>query len=147
MKKVVKFYGREGKNNGVTVKIGNAGGANANTATRGGKTTITLDLTQMAAVFGHRSDGSNLSTETAATVAHEGQHGIDEKANGMPQNRAQEKAYEVKAFTTQSFVNHGLGVNSAYGVWTNVGGFNASAVDSSAETSTQSWCLAGGTCK
>lgn len=116
LQRVATFYGDPGKKNGVVVQIGEAGGnmGNATTGRRG--TTITLDTPRISATFADRGDGSTVVAETSAIVAHEGQHGIDQRAKGMPNTRATEKAQELGAFTTQGLVNEGLGVNSAYGI-------------------------------
>ena len=36
---------------------------------------------------------------------------------GMPRTRDQYMTTETNAFTNQSYVNQGLGTNSAYGLW------------------------------
>jgi hypothetical protein len=63
----------------------------------------------------------------------------------MPQNRAQEKAGEVQAYTVDPYVNKGLWQNSAYGTWTIQSGFHADAVNQYAEDSTRLWCQVEGT--
>jgi len=119
LEKIIGFYGREGDKNGVTTKFGDlGGGANANTDSKNGKTTITFDLNQAHQSFSNRNDGSKEEVEIAGTVAHEGQHGIDDKSRGNPRSEAEEYATEKNAFDAQSWVNKGLDVNSAYtGLW------------------------------
>lgn len=122
LEKVLKFYGAEGKKNGVTVAFGDLGGkAEANTGTTGflglfKNTTITFDLSQMGKSFGSRT-GVNEDAEFAGITAHEGTHGIDQRVSGMPRTRDQYMNTETNAFTNQSYVNQGLGTNSAYGLW------------------------------
>jgi len=119
LEKIIGFYGKERKDNGVTVKFGDAGGNNANTVTEHGKTTITFDLNEMHQTFSNRNDGSREQVEFAATAAHEGQHGIDDKAHGNSSwTETQEYTTEKNAFNAQSWVNKGLNANSAYtGLW------------------------------
>jgi hypothetical protein len=143
----VAFYGDANKDNGVMVIVGQAGGNEANTRTAGGITTITADLTKMATDFANRGDGSTVLAETSATFAHEGQHGIDQLAQGIPNSRNAEYNIEMNAFAAQGYVNLGLGVNSAYGIWTTQNGWSGQNVKSSAETATQAWCQAGGNCQ
>jgi hypothetical protein len=147
LNKVLSFYGKEGKDNGVTVKFGSGATANAGTITENGRTTITLNLKTMDSSFSNRNDGSSVDTEKAGTVAHEGEHGVQQKDHGMPQNRAQELAGERDSFTIQSYVNQGLQDSSAYGIWTVQGGTDQKQIDSWAEKATDLWCQAGGNCK
>jgi hypothetical protein len=121
LEKVLSFYGDEGKKNGVNVAFGDLKGkAEANTSTSSilgfhKTTTITFDLNQMHHDF---SAGSrNESAENAGTVGHERQHGVDQRASGMPHGLAGYTASEANAFATQSYVSQGLGVKSAYGLW------------------------------
>ncbi len=152
--KVLKFYGDEGKENGVSVKFGDAGGAEAKADTKNGKTTITFDLQRMNQDFSNRGDGSNVESERAGTVAHEGTHGIDDTARGSnPRNRQEETSTEENAFGAQAYVNKGLGVNSAYGLWDTgwappeANRLMQRAIDSNAQRATDFWCAQGGNCQ
>jgi len=93
--------------------------------------------------FSRRGDGSDPETEFAATTVHEGIHGMQWEAT----TRSQVKAGEVRPFTTQSYVNQGLEVNSAYGIWTIQSGFAAGKVDAAAERAAEWSCQNGGPCK
>jgi hypothetical protein len=77
-----------------------------------------------------------------ALVAHEGEHGLDQRAKGMPTDRASEKAGEIRASTVQATVFQGL--NSEYGVWlwTPDKGLQPNGIETSAEASTAHWCQA-----
>ena len=139
---------KEGDKNGVTTKFGDLGGsAIANADSKNGKTTITFDLNQAHQSFTNRNDGSKEEAEIAGTVAHEGQHGIDDKSRGNPRSEAEEYATEKNAFDAQSWVNKGLNVNSAYtGLW-NVDWTTPYAalerifgVQNWARKSTEAWC-------
>jgi RHS repeat-associated protein len=146
LEKVLGFYGKEDEKNGVKVAFGDLKGkAEADTSTSrsffglGSKTTtITFDLNQIHHDFsvGGRDD----PTETAAVTAHEGEHGIDQRINGMPRSRGQEFLGELHSFTTQSYVNFGLGVDSAYGLWSNAQGFDLGNAVINAGRATQEWC-------
>lgn len=61
--------------------------------------------------------GVDKQVEFGATAAHEGQHGLDQWANGMPKAFNQYVQTEANAFTTQSYVNRALGAKSPYGIW------------------------------
>ncbi len=65
-----------------------------------------------------RTDGSQETVENGAVVAHEGQHGVDDRARGTgTTTRGQVVQTERNAYRTQSYVNQGEGVPSAYGLW------------------------------
>ncbi len=113
---VLKFYGKHGQKNGVAVKFSSKGFGV--TTMRGSRITITFNPTAMHNAFSGRSDGSQEDVETGGTVAHEGRHGVDDRARGHgPTTRAQVVQTERNAYRTQSYVNQGEGVPSAYGVW------------------------------
>lgn len=136
LNKVLNFYGplqKAGKDNGVSVAFSDKGFAS--TSTENGRTTVTLNMGQMNKQFSNRNDGSSVDTEKAATVAHEGTHGVQQKATGMASSPAEEVRRERQAYTVQSYVNQGEQDDSAYGFWTNSGGFNGSAVNSYAQKS------------
>jgi len=155
LEKILKFYGPEGKKNGVTVKFGSLGGQEeAHTGTTSflglfKRTTITFDLNQIQKDFSNRNENA----EAAGISAHEGQHGLDQRLFGMAKNRAQENATEINAFGAQSFVSQGLGVNSAYGLWntswpaSNAEALRQQAIESNAQKATDLWCSLGGNCQ
>jgi hypothetical protein len=115
LQKVISFYGDAGKDNKVTVNTGSgsSGTNNGGTSTANGRTTITLDLSHWDAK-GANSNGGTADTEKAGSVAHEGEHGVQQKTQGMPTSNDQEYKGEQQAFQVQSYVNQGLGVTSAY---------------------------------
>lgn len=154
MNKVLSFYGQAGKDNGVTVAFQKAGATAGGASTENGRTTVTLLLRNTLAGPNSRQNGASPDTEAAAQTAHEGEHGVQQQAHGMPMNKAQEKAGEVDAYTVQSYVIKGEQDNSAYwsvpaggAIWSMQGGFNAAAVNDYANQSTAAWCHAGGKCK
>lgn len=112
---IVKFYGKEGENNGVNVGFGNAGNNNAITETKGKETNITFNLKSIVDTGGN--EGTTVRVETAAAVAHEGQHGIDGQFFGRPSNHETWRATEYRAFTTQSYINEAFNKTSPYGLW------------------------------
>jgi RHS repeat-associated protein len=139
LKGIVSFYGKANDHNGVTVNTGNAAtGANGGTHTDAeGHTSISLKLSNW--------DNKGLSdasarTEKDATVAHEGEHGVQQQDHGMPHSAAAEYVGEVQAYAVQSYVNEARGVSSAYGIWTTNGGFDSGKDQSYADKSTQMWC-------
>jgi hypothetical protein len=154
LNKVVSFYGKEGKDNGVTVTFQKAGDTVGGTSTVDGRTTVTLSLKDALSNPVNSQKGASPDTQAAADVAHEGEHGVQQQAEGMPQNKAQEKAGEVDAYTVESYVNKGLQDDSSMwspkagaAIWSNKKGFSASAVDDFANQSTAVWCQAGGNCE
>lgn len=130
LQKVFSFYGKAGVHNGVTVNAGagTSGTNNGGTGTVNGKTTISLDLSHWDSKDANLNGGT-AEAEKAGTVIHEGEHGVQQKAVGMPKSNQQEFSGEQQAFQVQSYVNQGWGVTSAYGVWTPTGGFNQPATD------------------
>jgi hypothetical protein len=147
LNQVIKFYGRPGEQNGVKVVVGSGtiSGAAGGTSTANGETTIGLQLKNIAAAVGGETSFS-YKPEVAGVVAHEGRHGIDQRREGMPMSRAQEKAGEVRAFTTQAHAYQGLASESGWRIWTRSGGLDATAIERAAEQATQDWCAAGGNC-
>jgi hypothetical protein len=85
--------------------------------------------------------------EVASTLAHEGQHGIDERQEGMPSNRSMEKSLELRAARTEAAVWEGLNVDSLWGTWRQATGISVENIEIEAETSTELWCSAGGNCQ
>ena len=139
---VVKFYGKENENNGVTVRIAQSsllGGAE----TKDGKVTVSINLASEAKLSASQN-ASFFKSEVASTLAHEGQHGIDERRQGMPSNRGMEKAFELRAARTEAYVWQGLRIDSLWGTWTSATGLNQSAIEAQAESSTQELCKQGG---
>ncbi|HEY6251340.1 MAG TPA: RHS repeat-associated core domain-containing protein [Candidatus Angelobacter sp.] len=102
--------------------------------TENGKTTLTISLLRTP-------------TELAAELAHESTHGVDQRANGVPKTRMQEKFYEIRGYKAQGYVNQALGISSGYGIWTAGKGWDLRQVYKLAELSTQVWCSSGGGCK
>jgi hypothetical protein len=114
---VIKFYGKEGEKNGVPIHSSATGFATE--VANGSKVTVTFNTSAMNEAFSGRTDGSNVKVEVAAVVAHEGVHGIDDRArNGAKETDADTLRTERNAYRTQSYVNEGKGVPSAYpGLW------------------------------
>jgi RHS repeat-associated protein len=146
---VQNFYGAPDEKNGVTVQIGDKGslpGSVGGTSTQGNETNIGIRADTIA--NGEGKDTQKFQDRFASTVAHEGQHGLDQRANGMPKNRADEKASEVRAYTSEAALFQGL--NSGFGpwLWTPERGLQPGGIERSAENSTNLWCQSpGGNCK
>jgi RHS repeat-associated protein len=115
LQKVLAFYGNEGEDNGVTVDFGNDPKIVGETNTMGQTTEITFNVANLRA-NGQYPDTS-FAVETAATTAHEGQHGIDGQFFGRPFNHAEWYVTENNAYTTESYVDEGMNATSPYGLW------------------------------
>ncbi len=143
---IAKLYGKPGEANGVTVQFGSLrGSAIANTVTKGNEVTVTVDTGRFASQLSKRVPESR-DAEWAATMAHEGSHGLAQRASTI-QTRDSVFSDEQNAYRTQGSVNQGLGISSIYGIWTQ----GDSAVDEGtistyAEKSTENWCNASGKC-
>jgi RHS repeat-associated protein len=140
LKRALNSYGREGKDNGVTVQFGDVEGGNASTVTSHGRTTATFDLEGMGTNLATGEFGSSYAAELAGSVAHEGVHVEQQQDRGMPTSREETKAAEVFAYAVQALVNKGLNTNSLYGVWNRKRGFNPTFINDYAEKSTAQWC-------
>jgi hypothetical protein len=115
-----------------------------NTGTTNGITTITLnmdditdpngDAARAAAVFG----GSMLA-ELSGIMTHEGTHGIQERAHGMPQSRSQEFGYELQAYRNQALLNMGLHNESSF--WSRRPEIDMSNMLRGTQVSTTKWCI------
>lgn len=141
---ILAFYGDFGVNNGVTVDFDNSLKYISGTVHEpDGSTVITFNLQRADERFGPGPGGSNLATEVAAATAHEGVHGLQFEATQWIWDEAM--VNEIQAYTIMSYVNQGLGVNSAYGVWTIQKGFDPGRVDAYAVGSAEGWCA--GRCK
>jgi RHS repeat-associated protein len=144
------LYGTPGEDNGVTIKLGDEGGVSnslGGTSTNSGETTIGIRIDQIADGAGGRGS-QKFQDRLTGIVAHEGEHAVDQRVNGMPRDRITEKAGEIRASTVQAALFQGL--NSNYGVWlwTPDGGLQANGIERSAESSANLWCQSpGANCK
>jgi RHS repeat-associated protein len=140
LKQILSFYGKEHKDNGVTVNTGPRPSDVGGTKTENGRTTIALDLAHWD-TKGALPNGGSAEAEKAAEVAHEGEHGVQQKANGMRTPGDKQGVYsdEQQAYTVQSLVNKGLQVDSAFQLWT-TDGFSSDARDFYSLKSTDLWC-------
>lgn len=115
LQKVLAFYGNEGEDNGVTVDFGNNPKIVGQTKTTGKTTEITFNVANLRSNGTY--PGTSFRAETAATAAHEGQHGVDGQFFGPPLNHAEWYLTENNAYTTESYVDEGMNVTSPYGLW------------------------------
>ncbi len=147
---VLSFYGKAGEKNGVNVGFSSSTQVGSAKMEKDG--TVSVSLNTSFSRFGRGYDAQR--DVGAAVLVHEGQHGVDARANGgNPMNRAQEKATERNASNTESFFQRAAGTKSFHGLW-NPAWPAASAeaqrqagVERNAELSTQAWCAAGGDCE
>lgn len=125
----------------VRVDVGNdmMPGAGGGAQTGGLVSIVGISTRDLSGLDAHR-----FGVEMASRLTHEGQHGIDERQSGMPVTRSEEKTIELRAFTSQSFINEAFRTDSIYKVWTTANGFDRGMVEYFAEQATQLWC--GGTC-
>lgn len=149
LKQILKFYGNAGEKNGVAVNFTESSKGLAYTSTEAGTATITIN-TKLETYYVQKT-GANGSAEFAGTFAHEGRHGIDERASGNPTTKAAEYATERNAFESQSLVAKGLGVSSMYpNLWNQSWSLpqqdtlREQGVNDQAEKATQFWCMQPG---
>ena len=154
--KVLAFYGAWGKDNGVHISAATLDKETLGATTAGpnGTTDIQVDLGQIKSGAQNSPVGGAFEwTVRAGVVAHEGQHGVDDKARGGgTDSRRALNATEHNAYRTESYVFQGFGSNSPYGLW-NTGwspgeaeANRAAAVDRNAASSVEEECK-GGACK
>ena len=118
----VGLYGKKGEKNGVVV----VSGSKDNSEMKDGVITIQLNLSgkdkSISAATGKELTPQEAAVEKAATVAHEGDHGVRDLVHGrMPANKTEEFSSEREAYKVQGMVNKAAGVDSAIGVWTSEG--------------------------
>ena len=79
-----------------------------------GSDTVTFDFGQIKEL------GGSPVIEMAASVGHEGQHGVDDAARrkaGMSEDKNTVLSTERNAYRLQSYIYQGLNYNSPYGLW------------------------------
>ncbi len=139
LKAVLKFYGKEGKNNGVLVHAG-PGFAGTPGNTDFHMDTHTTEISFDFSKIDLKGVGK-IDTEIAADVAHEGEHGVIENARGArPVGKDQIFSEEKQAYGAQGLVNKGMQDDSPYGIWTNARGLSDQATRLAAWGSTIEDC-------
>ena len=117
--KVLNFLGNAGQKNGVAIDFSDKISALGQTSVNGktGDVTITLG-SDYSKYYTSGYPGADAKGEQAGILAHEGQHGIDERAMGRDPKTAQEdRTTEHNAWSVQSYVSKGLNDNSVRGLW------------------------------
>jgi hypothetical protein len=88
--------------------------------------------------------------ELAANIAHEGQHGVDDRLRGRNINsRAERLSTEISAYTTQALFQKAIHFStSSHDGWTPLGGFNLPNILDQAQQSVNAACRSShtGTC-
>jgi RHS repeat-associated protein len=141
--RVVDFYGEADHDNDVTVQVV-AGDSKAGSAvTVGSETTITYNPLAHGEGYGGTVD----THERAATLAHEGNHGVDQKRWGMTNSLHRREWNEKRAVTAEAAYFKGANQDARTGIWTRAGGIDANKVDRRALRSLEMSCPAGGTCE
>jgi hypothetical protein len=141
---ISNLYGRPGETNGTVVKVTDLKASiagNAETHGIGPFKTTTIQVNREEIAANANSDGSvEGRVALAETVAHEGSHGVDQRADGMPVTVRYFMATESRAYRTEGFVDMAFGVNGSNGIWTLLGGFNTKAIEQGAESSVREVC-------
>lgn len=144
------FFGAEGEANGVNIVIGevqegalmNAGVDDA------GNVTITISPLALEA----RNNSPTFErVDFAATLGHEGRHGIDERAlgNRNPATRDEVRATERNAYRDQLGITRnlvGAGVGQSPTSWGSYGATDAERIANRAEGSVSVWCAGNPAC-
>ena len=138
---VADFYGAQDEENNVIVNVSTENRLGS-ALTVSGVTTIRVNLAQAAAIFSE--SWMNGDIEMSGVLAHEGQHGINQRAKGHSRSFAEAAENEVSAYTAQAYVNLAKGVNSAYDLWNRWQGLNRQRIESSAMRSVFIWCAQPG---
>jgi hypothetical protein len=93
------------------------------------------------------SSGTTPKGYITGTVAHEGEHGSDQKRFGMPRNGSLQNWNEKRAAVAQALTYKGAGLPEPdYGVLTPSGKIDGAGIETTADQSTGSWCKSGGDC-
>jgi RHS repeat-associated protein len=146
---VIAYFGDANKKNanGQTVNVKQGPTSTGNPAEIGhnsftGHDTVTFDFAQIKA-----GPGTSM-VEMSASVAHEGQHGVDDFARRgahIKETPDTVNATEHNAYRVQSYVNQGLGTSSPYGLWQSnwpsdeVGVRRDAAIDDYSAQSVKAW--------
>jgi hypothetical protein len=91
-----------------------------------GVTTIRVNLEQ-ADALADRGPQFDARVEGAAIMAHEGQHGLDQRSNTRSASFERSVDREERAYLAQAYVNMGHDQASTFGLWTPWNGFNRDA--------------------
>jgi RHS repeat-associated protein len=129
-----------------------------------GDDNVSVSLSTDPTIFGGSEDpradgGTSISIaikpgqgtkELAANIAHEGQHGVDDKIRGRNINsRAERLSTEISAYTTQAIFQEAIHfATSSHDGWTPLGGFNLQNIQDQAQRSVNAACRSShtGTC-
>jgi len=142
---VVGMFAEAGKKNGVDVTVKDVSRL-AGTRTDNGVVRINVSLKAVAEQSGG-AGSDKFQPELAGIMGHEGDHGVWQRANGMPRNREQAKSMETSAFNLHGQVHRAMQYNgSNYRLWSSYKGIDDARVEQMAEKSVQDWCQQGGAC-
>jgi len=115
LQKILNSLGTENDGNNVSIIFGKVDDAGSNAEASYDKNAgvlIKFDLNALKANFGKNG------IEVAATLAHEGQHVVDEVQWGRNPMPGEERYQtEFNAYMSQSYINQAYGVVSMYSVW------------------------------
>ncbi|MBT2750023.1 MULTISPECIES: RHS repeat-associated core domain-containing protein [unclassified Lysobacter] len=137
LSRALKFLGKAGEDNNVTVNIDTSHPTPGSAKTSGGKTTLSVNPS-----FSKQVGQGNPAVERAdlaATILHESNHGIDQRRFGMAYTIINVNWSEKRASAAEAMLFKGLGRDSAAGLWTRANGINANAIERQADASTAIW--------
>ena len=135
LQEVLDYLGTAGDGNGVKISFGSLG--NDATGQLIGNNSIQIDMARI--IENSKTDESfhlnySLNAEIGGVGIHEGRHGINGdyrkyKKDQLSLALSESRLTETKAYTSQSFVFKGLGVNSSIAPFRNMETTGYSAVD------------------
>lgn len=141
---IAKMYGKLGQETGVTVTVQDGTGEAQGWTGTSGQFSQTTTITLLRAYLGSNIV-RNDPWEIAATLVHEGEHGLYQRAYGTPKSRAEEKNDEISAYRAGGYIHQYYSHDDRdNGIWDGESGWSLLAIDAAAERSTQTWC--GGSC-
>jgi RHS repeat-associated protein len=162
LNKVLKFLGKPGEANYVSIKAGSLSGGelgkadtSSNTDLLGNShttTQITLDFNQVDTTAKLNRGTPLLGAvpqDDGGLLGHEGTHGVDQFPLGHnPETRTQEHATEMNAYRNQSYIYGELGFKSMLdpGLSADTEAQRNQAISAGADRSTAAWCEERGGC-
>lgn len=144
---VLAFYGKPGEKNGVNVNFSPDVDMGQTVMNKDGTITITF-MSQFSKMGTGWAPAKNADVQASA-VAHEGSHGIDDRAVGHgPRNHDEAMATERTAYELQSEMHEAFGTKDISGTWdpawsrSQVKDLRAKGIENAALNSASAWCAA-----
>ncbi|MGF6711696.1 RHS repeat-associated protein [Luteibacter sp. W1I16] len=114
---VLKAYGSKGDGNGVSVTFSQAGPLGVTSLHQDGSVNVNLDFAKLDETIGPDGPGYSNRIETAAAIAHEGQHVFDGLGRFDLATKRGVVLDEANAFRTQADLNQAARSISRWGLW------------------------------